>query len=93
MVPPAPNWPSTATVLIGIVQCALLAALCLAVLVCTFEVRELNSKVYELDRGVANLEREVGQIRGSSVLQLDAVKMQGSSTWTLPVSSISWSGR
>lgn len=35
----------------------------------------------------------VARIAESDVLKLDAVQMQGSSTWTLPVSSIRWSGQ
>ena len=35
----------------------------------------------------------VAEIGDAPVLQLDAVKMEGSDTWTFPVSSIHWSGR
>ena len=53
----------------------------------------LTSVEAELDSigySVGSLDRRVGN---AAVLQLDSIKMQGSNTWTLPVSSIPWSGR
>ena len=35
----------------------------------------------------------VKDIQGADVLKLEAVMMKNSQTWTLPVSSITWSGR
>jgi hypothetical protein len=50
---------------------------------------ELNGIGYSLD----TLESRVGTIGKADVLNLNAVMMQGSSTYTLPVSAIDWNGR
>jgi len=107
--PPAdPTSPSPSTVresaqthtIIGLLQCALLAALCvLTGIVATQlgslneQVGSLNDQVGQLAFRVSSVESSVDSIGRSPVLQLDTVMMKGSKTYTLPVSSIAWSGR
>ena len=53
----------------------------------------VHSDLVSLETSIDSVGIRVGAIGESDILKLDAVMMRGSETWTLPVSSISWSGR
>jgi hypothetical protein len=53
----------------------------------------IHADLSDLETSVDLVSLRVASIENSDVLKLDAVMMRNSETWTLPVSSISWSGR
>jgi len=53
----------------------------------------VHTDLVSLETSIDSVGIRVGAIGESDILKLDAVMMRGSETWTLPVSSISWSGR
>ncbi len=54
---------------------------------------ELDSMSSTLTATNAKLASISSAVDNSPVLKLDVVKMRGSDTWTLPTSSIAWSGK
>jgi hypothetical protein len=84
---------STVTAGAGIIACGLLMYAIAEVQQAREEVRRVGERVSSLESQVSSLDGTVSGIARSDVLKLDAVMMRGSETWTLPVSSITWSGR
>ena len=53
----------------------------------------VEESINDLGYKLVLIDAQISVLGNADVFQLQAVKMQGSDTWTLPVSSISWSGR
>ena len=53
----------------------------------------VEESINDLGYKLVLIDAQVSALGNADVFQLQAVKMRGSETWTLPVSSISWSGR